>query len=331
MKDAILNFAKQFEFNPVIVNPDNFKPAKKFIVCGMGGSSQAADIIKAVWPDMDILIRKDYGLPPLPEKQLQGSLMIASSYSGNTEEPIEFFVQAKKLNLNLIAISIGAKLLELAKKFAVPYIQIPDTKIQPRSALGFSIRAMLKAMGQEDRLAEVGQLAKTLKPRDYEAGGQDLAKKTKGFVPIIYASSQNFPVAYVWKIKLNETGKIPAFYNVIPELNHNEMNGFSAKGGPAAGGNVSEEINQLSEKFYFIILKDPEDNPKIIRRMEVIQKLYKDRGLPVETIDLTGENKLARIFSSLLVADWFALHTAEQYGLESEQVPMVEEFKKLIE
>jgi len=153
-----------------------------------------------------------------------------------------------------------------------------------------------------------------------ENSGRELAEKIKGKIPVIYSSSQNSAIAYNWKIKFNETGKIPAFYNVFPELNHNEMTGFDVK----------EPTKPLSEKFYFIFLKDEADHPKVIKRMDITKKLYGDRGLSAEMISLDGGNILEKMFSSLLLADWTAYYTAVQYGADPEQVPMVEEFKKLI-
>ncbi|MFA5937162.1 MAG: SIS domain-containing protein, partial [Candidatus Paceibacterota bacterium] len=150
--------------------------------------------------------------------------------------------------------------------------------------------------------------------------GKTLAQKIKNYVPIVYASSRNLSLVYNWKIKLNETGKIPAFYNVLPELNHNEMTGFDVK----------DSTEELSNKFYFLILKDKEDNSKILKRIDVLEKLYKDRNLEVETIEIKGENIWEKIFSSLLLADWTAYYTALEYKQDPEQVPMVEEFKKLI-
>ena len=77
-------------------------------------------------------------------------------------------------------------------------------------------------------------------------------------------------------------------------------------------------------------MKDPTDHPQVQKRMDITAKLYQDRGLPVEILELKGENETHKIFSSLVLADWAAFYTAEGYGLESEQVPMVEEFKGLI-
>ncbi len=333
MREAILNFAKQFKFRPK-VEGGKLKKFKKFIVAGMGGSHLAGGIVKTLKPELDIVIHNDYELPPqfdlsrpsgtLPtpgEGKVRGkTLVIASSYSGNTEETISAFELAIKNNLPVIAIATGGKLLELAKQHKIPYIELPNTGIQPRSALGFSLLAFLKVMKQSDLLKEAKRLSQILRPSDLEQTGKELAAKLKGFVPVIYSSARNMSVPYNWKIKFNETGKIPAFYNVFPELNHNEMTGFDVK----------DTSRGLSEKFYFIILRDSEDHPQVQKRMVVLEKLYRDRKLPVEIIELSGATKLEKIFSSLLLADWVAVHTAQNYGLETEAVPVVEEFKKLI-
>jgi len=320
MRDAIQNFNKQFEYEPKIENYENFKLHKKFIVAGMGGSHLAGDLLKVWDPGLDITVHTDYGLPAMSGEDLKNSLIIASSYSGNTEETISAFEEAREKGLDVLVISTGGKLIDLAKEHSLPYIQIPDTRIQPRSALGFSFAAILRAMGNEDALGDLKKLVSSLDPGSYEDRGKNIAKKLQGKVPVIYSSNKNQAIAYNWKIKFNETGKIPAFYNVFPEINHNEMTGFDAK----------DATRELSENFYFFILRDSEDHPSILKRMEVLGGLYRDRGFSVEIVDIEGESKFHKIFSSLILADWIAYHTAEQYGLESEQVPMVEEFKKLI-
>ena len=97
-----------------------------------------------------------------------------------------------------------------------------------------------------------------------------------------------------------------------------------------AGFDVIDSTKVLSKKLCVIMLKDNQDHPRIQKRMEVTGKLYQDRGVQVEEVLLRGERPLKRIFSSLLLADWTAWYTAKEYGTEPEQVPMIEEFKKLI-
>ena len=322
MYEAIKNFNKQFEYEPIIENADNLEKKDKFIVAGMGGSHLAAGLLKIWRPKLDLTIHRDYGLPAVSTKELSENLIILSSYSGNTEEvtdaeeTIDVRENLIKKDLSSVVISTGGELIELAKEDLTPYVQIPDTDIQPRSALGYSLSALLKVIGDEDTLKELSKLTETLNPSEYEEAGKQLAEKLKGKVPVIYSSTQNMPIAYNCKIKFNETGKIPAFYNVLPEMNHNELEAYS--------------IKELTEKFHFLILKDADDDERVQKRMEVLEKLYKDRGLPVDVIEIEGKDKYHRVFASLILADWTAYYTAQQYGLEAEKVPMIEEFKKLI-
>jgi len=326
MRDAIINFPNQFKWTPKIEG-GKIKKYKRFLVCGMGGSHLAAGLLQMIKPDLDIIIHRSYGLPNLTEDLWKKRLVIISSYSGNTEEVIDGLIEAQKRNLPTVIITKGGKLLELAKQNNLSFVQIPDTGIQPRSSLGFQFLGLLKILKLSEMQKEIKSLAKLLSPKNIEPLGKHLAGKLRGHVPVIYASTKNEALAYNWKIKFNETGKIPAFYNTVPELNHNEMTGFDRK--PS-----SEE---LSKSFFFIFLKDTTDHPRITKRFEILQKLYEDRGLPVEAISINAsqaqigaESILYDIFYSLLIADWAAMFTAESYGLESEQVPMVEEFKDLI-
>lgn len=320
MRTAIENFAEQFSYEPKIENAESLASFRKYIVIGMGGSHLAAGLLKAWNPYLDVIIHSDYGLSALLEEELQERLIILSSYSGNTEEVLDAFHIAEEKRLRVAVIATGGKLLELAKKGRAPYIEMPETGIQPRSALGLGVKAFLKLMGEEDALEEVGGLAETLNPKTFEKEGKDLAKKLKDKVPVVYASARNFSIAYTWKIKLNETGKIPAFCNAIPEMNHNEMTGFD----------INDSSKHLSERFAFIILKDKSDHPRIGKRMEISEKLYKERGFPVHTIELKGASTFEKIFSSIILADWTAFYTAETYGLEAEDIPMVRELKDLM-
>jgi len=316
MDQAILDFPKQFKYRPKIEG-GKLRKYKKFLVCGMGGSAQPAQVLKSIMPEADLTVHKDYGIPAGDWKK---TLVIAMSYSGYTEETVSSLEEAVSKQMPALAIATGGRLIDFAKTKGVPYILIPDIGIQPRCATGFLLVALLKGLKLNDLLKQFKGLAQSLRSKDWEQKGKDLAEKLKNSVPVIYASARNFPLAYMWKIKFNETGKIPAFYNVFPELNHNEINGFDVK----------DVSRQLSQSLYFIFLKDQNDHEKIKRRMEVTKKLYQDRGLPVEVLEFSGDNALQKIFSSLVLADWAAYYTAEGYGLESEQVPMVEEFKKLI-
>jgi len=318
MENAIKSFPKQFSFKPEIKNLRNLPKKNAFIVAGMGGSALAADLLKVWDPKADIIVHRNYGLPDMVRAELQNYLFVASSYSGNTEEVLDALAEARKVEMAVAIITTGGKLLHEAEKYKLPYIELPDYGIQPRMALGLSAKAILKLMDDVAGLEKISKLT-DLKPETYEEPGRALSKKLDGYVPIIYASQKNMPLAYTWKIKFNETGKVPAFANRFPELNHNEMTGFGGNG----------EAEDLAKKFYFIFLRDKSDDERIRRRMEVMEDLLRERYLDFEIVDLEGD-AFHKIFGSLMLADWAAYYLAYHYGSDPEAVPMVEQFKKML-
>ena len=323
-----MDFPKQLEFEPVIENTEKLKPfdfaqgkSRKFAICGMGGSHLAADLIKVARPDLDLVVHSNYGLPAIGD--LGERTIIVNSYSGNTEETLDSFNEASEKGLALAAVSIGGKLIEQAKAHEISFVQIPDTGIQPRMAVSFSVLALLKLMGEDKEIAEIRKIVGDFGTE--EKSGKDLAKKLEGKVPIIYSPEKNSALALNWKVIFNETGKIPAFCNFFPELNHNEMTGFD----------FTLESKKLSQNLAFIFLRDPEDDPRIIKRMDMTQKLLEERNFEVflgsnPRGDSGIRSRWHEIFSSILVAEWTAYYLALYYGAEPEKVPMVEEFKKLI-
>jgi glucose/mannose-6-phosphate isomerase len=316
MRDAIKNVNRQFDFKPKVENAGKLKKSKKFVVCGMGGSNIPALILKTIDPSLDIIAWNDYGLPVV--KDTKDRLVIIVSYSGNTEEALDSFKEAKRLKLKRAVIATGGRLLDLARKEHVAYVQIPNTGIQPRMGTGFMIRGIMKLMGDDKGLKESALLFKTLNPTAIEAAGKRLAKSLEGVLPVVYASRANQALAMNWKIKFNETTKIPSFANILPELNHNEMTGYD----------VIPATRALSKQLHFIFLEDAADGEHIRLRMKVTRDLYKARGLNSTVVPVEGANPFLKIFSSLVLADWAAFNLALHYGVEADKVPMVEDFKK---
>ena len=314
--EAIKGFGKQFEYQPELINGNELGKFERFIFVGMGGSALAPDLLKVSNPELDILIHRDYGLPDLPDQILQKNLIVLNSYSGNTEEVLDAFRLALSKKLSIATVSIGGKLLELARQNSKPYIEMPDWGLEPRLAVGLNFKALLKVLGQEQALDIISQI----KLADSEKIGKELANRLRGFVPVIYSSRKNGPLAYSWKIKINETAKKPSFANVFPELNHNEMAGFHAS-------TISE---LLSQNFHFVFLKDETDNPRILKRMEATAKLFQNQKLNMETVELTGDNVFTKIFSSLQLADWVSYYIAKEYGIDPADISAIEEFKKTI-
>lgn len=322
MRESILSFPEQFRYLPKI---EQKKPSlrglsgKKVVVAGMGGSHLAADLLKAAFPRVSLITHKDYGLPEFSSSERKNVFVIASSYSGNTEEVLSAYEEAKRTRIPAAVIASGGKLLQRARRDKVPFICLPSPGIQPRMATGYSLRALFCLLGMRKELKESERLTSLLRVKEREKEGRKLARTLKGKIPLVYSSRRNFPVAYNWKIAFNETGKIPAFCNFFPELNHNEMAGFSGKKGIIMG-----------RKFSLLFLEDADDASRIKKRMKVFEKLMRDRSIKVHKVPMRGKSRLSKIFSSLLLANWTAFFLAGTYGHEPEQVPIVEDFKTLL-
>jgi len=319
MKQVIKDSIKQLEFDPIVENAERLFSTKNFIVSGMGGSHLAADLIKTWRPSINLIIHHDYGLPSL-SSNIKNYLTIISSFSGNTEEAIDGFNEAVSKKIPLACVSTGGKLLDLAIEYKKPYIKIPDIGIKPRSGLGFSMVSLLKLMGEEGALLDIKKTAANINMNKAEKEGKTLAKKLQNFIPIIYSSARNGSIAFNWKIRFNETGKVPSFYNTFPELNHNEIVGF----------NREKSTKKLSNYFYFIFLKDIDDHPRVKLRMDVLKEIYKKKELPVKEYELKGNNIWEKIFSSLFLADWAAYYTAMEYNLNAQETEIIDRFKKIM-
>jgi glucose/mannose-6-phosphate isomerase len=318
LKDILRNFPSQFSFEPKIKNEKKLKTAQNFIVAGMGGSHLAADIIKSLLPKSNIFVHSDYGLPNIQNPE--NTLVIASSYSGNTEETIDALNTTIKNNIPCAIVASGGKLIDMANENNLPYIKIPDLESQPRFSLGYSFVSILKIIGENSLLNHARMLAEKLNSKTAEEKGKELAEKLQNKIPVIYSSQKYSSASYIWKIKFNETTKIPAFYNIFPELNHNEMTGFDTK----------EKTSHLMERFHFIFLKDKDDEEKNLNRMDAMKSLLEKQEFKVNVFTLEGESQMHKIFDSLMIADFASYYLAEFYSNDPGNVPMVEEFKKII-
>ena len=315
MRGVILNSPNQFE--EALESARDIKVEGKFeniVICGLGGSALPANIL-ACWLNgaLPIYIHRDYNLPPQAGKK---SLVICISYSGNTEETVSALNLAVKKRLKIAAITTNGKIEKICKKYKIPLAKIPSG-IQPRSATGYLFSSLAKILmnsGIVKETKEISETAQKLRSLDCEKEGKDLARKLSGKIPIIYASNKMKCLARIWKIKFNENSKNPAFYNYFPELNHNEMVGFSRP--------------EKNSEFHIIILRDKEDHPRNLKRMKLFSNLMKEKGIGAEFIDIKKGTCLFKIFSSLLLGDWVTYYLALENKVDPTPVKIVEKFKK---
>ncbi len=319
-------FAQGFALTKNIQIKGNFD---SLCVSGMGGSSLPIDLLRTYADDLfennskknqplEIIQNRSYNLPA--KTLSRKCLHIFSSYSGNTEETISSLEDAlaKKIP-SLIGITHGGKLQELCAKNNLPCVILPEV-IQPRYATGYFFTAILQILINlkllEDTSKEISISAKKLEKRmsDLEKRGKIIAKKLQGETPVVYSTDKYKAVAMVWKIKINENSKTPCFYNCYPELNHNEMVGYTL---PQA-------------KFHIIALIDPRENSQITKRILITAKLLKAKKIDTTLFELNGANNFEKMFDALLLGDWISYYLALNYKQDPTPVAMVENFKKML-
>jgi len=330
-RQFILNTPSQFKIGMSLAK--NIKVEGNFnllTISGMGGSALPANLLQAYcenlfknhpeYKPLEIYINKYYSLPR--QAKGQNALNLIASYSGNTEETLACLEELNLLNLPFIGFSSGGKVEALCRQYGAPHIKlpIPYPNYQPRMGTGYFFGAMFQLLVNHglvpDLTADIISKADKFNVYmpDYEKKGKELAQELRGKTPVIYASPKHKSVAMVWKIKINENAKTPAFWNFFPELNHNEMVGFTNPQG----------------KFFIIMLKDKEDNPKNLKRYQATANLLKKRGIDSRVIDMDGDDIFSKMFLSISFADWTSYYLALEYGQDPTPVAMVEELKVIL-
>src|SRR3954447_15308217 len=205
-------------------------------VCGMGGSAIGGDLAIAALADRltkPMFVTRGYELPPWAPA---GSAVLCSSYSGNTEETLACYAAAEALGAQRIVATTGGELADLARADGVPVIGLP-AGFQPRAAVGymFCVAAELAALSLAGpRLhTEIDAAASHLGSafEAAESRAKELAAQIGDAIPVIYGSDLTASVAYRWKCQINENAKLPAFSNVLPEGDHNEIEGWAGSDG----------------------------------------------------------------------------------------------------
>lgn len=318
-------FEEGFKLAKDIKIPGEFK---QITISGMGGSALPGNLLRVYLSDLHskegkkqvpVYQNRFYSLPP---ESYDNCLNIISSFSGTTEETISSFKEALSNNLPCIGISSGGDIEKMCKDNNILHIKlpVPYPNFQPRVATGYFFASILQILINQgmtpDKTTDLLNLANQLKSEipSLEEQGKELAKKIKGKTPVIYASAKYKSVAMVWKIKFNEHSKTPAFYNFFPELNHNEMIGYTNPQG----------------KFFVLMLKDPADNLKNLNRFEATKGLLKEKGVDVETVQMEGTEVFYKIFHSLVLGDFTAYYLALEYGQDPTPVDMVEKLKSIL-
>lgn len=336
MRDLLEGFPHHLEGGWGLGEDVEIPPFERLLICGMGGSAIGGDFLRAYLQQKGfhkpLEVVRGYRLPPLGDAA-ERTLVYALSYSGNTEETLACFEDAGRRGCPRIAITSGGRLAQLAHQQKVPVIEIPGG-MPPRTALGYLLapllRSLLPALRRSQREAIEREFAETVgtlrslsplyaEEPEAENPAKRQARALFQKIPIIYGSAITEPIARRWKCQINENAKQPAYWDVLPELHHNEIVGW-------------EWGSPLAERFVYVLLRDPEteEHPQIQKRFRITRALLEERGRTVLEVRPPDETQglLARLLSLSYLGDWVSYYLALLNGVDPTPVELIEAMKR---
>jgi len=329
MLRLLREFPKQFSQALEIGNNANISLAtekiKNILFVGMGGSAIGGDvIISCVGDQLQIpaQVNRNYFLPNFVN---ENTLVVVSSFSGNTEESLSCFNEALKRKAQIVCVTSGGKLKQQAQENGIPVIMIPGG-MPPRCALGYlSIPILLQlsrnnlvTVGEVDfqeTLQLLEELAEKYSPQSAENLAMRTAKQLHGKIPVIYSSNDMLSsITIRWKGQFSENAKQLAFANVFPELNHNEIVGL-------------DQLSELLHKFQIIYLNDPQDHPRNKARMSITKEILEKVTNPILSFESQGYSRLARLFSLIYLGDMVSFYLAIHNNVDPTPIEKIQILK----
>ncbi len=298
---------------------------KNIVVCGLGGSAIGGDLVRtylAYQLGLPMYICRHY---KVPEYVSQFSLCIISSYSGNTEETLSAYDDAKSRGALILAITSNGKLKEKALADGYKVIEIPPG-FPPRAALGYSFVPMLTALSRmgfckgvnpdiEASISFMQENVKSFTLDNEDNIAMQTAEKMHGKFPLIYGGQDYVDaVAVRFKGQICENAKQLSFFNFFPEFNHNELVGWG-------------DMEPFKDKLYTVILKDKADHDRVSIRMKIVADIIREKGVEALEYESSGPNLLARIFSLIQFGDFTSLYLALLNEVDPTPVKVIDYLK----
>jgi glucose/mannose-6-phosphate isomerase len=325
METLIKNFPKQLKeaieiSNNIKAIPDT-KDVHEVLIVGMGGSGIGGDFVQSiVFEDcpVPVLVIKGYELPAFIN---ENSLVIVSSYSGNTEESIHAFQTALQKKCRIVCLSSGGTIEKEALKNNIPFVTVPAGYPSPRACLGFSVvlqlAILLKYNLIKSSLFEHIQIATDLikfEQDEIQNKAKTIAQQLSGKFVAIYSTDRFEPVALRFRQQLNENAKVLCWHNVFPEMNHNELVGWADKSPVAV-----------------VFLRNKDDLKKNIQRMDICKSIISSKTNTFIEIYSKGQHKIEKLIYMIHLADWISFYLAEIRNVDVSEVKVIDFLKTELE
>ena len=307
--------------------PPDYAQIDRILILGMGGSAIAGDMFRvrlqreSAVPVFNV---RQYDLPPFVDGR---TLIIASSFSGNTEEALSAFDQALATPAKKLAITAGGKLLATARANGIPVFSY-EFGGEPRAALGWGLMPLLAItqklglMTGVDR--DVDEAITVMESLRGEIGAdapasdnaaKRLAQRLHDRLPVIYGAGPLTEVAHRWKTQLNESSKVWCFFEELPELHHNATVGIEL---PARIARATTVVMLRSSSLL---------HPRVRLRYDWTRQLLEKAGVDSVTVDTQGKSALAQIMSSVLFGDYVSGYLALLYGVDPSPTAVIAELR----
>ncbi len=297
-----MDFTKMFKNKDIAKRLEN---VERVIVSGMGGSGISGDIAASLSnSDLQIISWKNYNLPDWTQKK---DYVICISYSGNTEETLSAAKKAIELGCRLDAITTGGILEKIVENYGGTVTKI-EKGHQPRAALPLLLKPLLEKIGPNNLTEQIKEV--TLLDIERKKA-KEIAKEIKGKIPCIYAAGIMESIAYRWRCQIEENSKQIALHHVFPEMNHNEIVGWSNN----------------NKNLAVVILRDIEENDYIESRFEITKKLAWKNSNVIEIV-AKGKYPLTRMMSNAILGDLVSIELAKLNNVDPTPVDIIENLKE---
>ncbi len=333
--DDALSICSPFAFpNEVTIGRErrvSYHTPRQVIVTGMGGSAIGGDILKDWLEDrvpIPIQVNREYHLPAYADPR---SLVIAVSYSGNTEETLSAYLEAVERGCMTLSLSSGGLLEDFSRRLGLPHIQLPG-EYPPRSALPYLFLPLVTGLQKlgiaasfETEIDEAVRVVRKLRDevrrttRTDTNPAKQLAMALRGSLPMVCGHGPFKAIALRIKTQFNENSKTPARMESFSELNHNETVGWSGS-------------TELTKLFGIVLIRSKDEPPEIKARIEVTRRLIFDKGAQkVLEISTRGEGRLAQMLSAMYIGDSASVYLGILNGSDPTPIQIIEELKRQLE
>ncbi len=324
MKELIQDFTSHLEDalrigkSTVLAAPE--KEIRSILICGLGGSGIGGTIISQLLASearIPIVVNKDYSIPSFVN---ENTLVVACSYSGNTEETISMLQEASSKTEEICLISSGGQFFEMAKEKNYNFVKIPSGH-PPRAAFGLSFPQLYYVLSfyniiDDSYLLEFNNSIRLINQEEnaIQENAKSIAQSLDGKIPVIYSESTFEGVAIRFRQQLNENSKLLAWHAVIPEMNHNELVGWRTK-----NNNLAAVFIESSKSYY-----------RNKERAAFSEGVVSEYTNTIVKLSAKGNSILEEALYLVHLGDWVSFYLSEIRSVDAVEIAVINKLKGML-